>query len=507
MIVLLAGFTILYFRVLREDSQQWRNIYSMETVLVAGGLLLLWVLLGSRLRWKVRWLVFGSAVGVIGLMVALFRIHGVTGDFVPVLKLRWERSPPGTASTRVGERTDVLPSRVDATAAKLTNSFPQFMGPFRNATLPEGPRLARDWSADPPKKLWRQSIGAGWSGFAVAGHQAVTLEQHSEVELVVCYELLSGRLLWSHADNARYFTTIAGEGPRTTPSIVGDRVVTLGATGILNCLKLATGKLVWSKDIITENQSHLPGWGVAGSPLVLGDWVIVNPGGKQDRSLVAYRLNNGEFAWGRGDDEASYSSPCAATLGDVPQILIFNQHAIFGHDAMTGRVLWQYPWNASQPHVALPVALEGDRVLVSSGYGVGSELLHVTRDPAGAFTVNRLWKTNRLKAKFNNLVTRNGYVYGLDDGILACLDLATGELKWKDGRYGHGQFILLPDLLLITTENGEVVLVDPVPTERRELTKFQALTGKTWNPPAMVGDLLLVRNDQEAACYRLPVRP
>ena len=124
-----------------------------------------------------------------------------------------------------------------------------------------------------------------------------------------------------------------------------------------------------------------------------------------------------------------------------------------------------------------------------------------------ADSVNRLWKTNRFKAKFNNLVTRDGYVYGLDDGMLACLDLATGELKWKDGRYGHGQFILLRDVLLIIAENGEVVLLDPVPTERRELTKFQALDGKTWNPPAMVGDLLLVRNDQEAACYRLPVAP
>jgi outer membrane protein assembly factor BamB len=191
----------------------------------------------------------------------------------------------------------------------------------------------------------------------------------------------------------------------------------------------------------------------------------------------------------------------------VPQILIFNHHAIFGHDTTTGQVLWQHPWDSKQPHVAVPVALGGDRVLVSSGYGVGSELLQITRDETGKFNVNRLWKTNRLKAKFNNLVTRAGYVYGLDDGILACLDLATGELKWKDGRYGHGQFILVRDVLLITAENGEVVLVDPMPTERRELAKFQALDGKTWNPPAMVGDLLLVRNDQEAACYRLPVAP
>ena len=185
------------------------------------------------------------------------------------------------------------------------NSYPQFLGPDRNARLPEGPRLARDWTAQPPEKLWRRPIGAAWSGFAIVGNRAITLEQRSDEEWVVCYELLTGKVLWSHSDKARYFTTIAGEGPRTTPSISGGKVVTLGGTGILNCLDLATGKVVWRKDIIAENQSHVPEWGVAGSPLVMGDLVIVNPGGKHDRSLVAYRLSNGEFAWGGGDDNAS----------------------------------------------------------------------------------------------------------------------------------------------------------------------------------------------------------
>ncbi len=477
----------------------------METVIVAGFLLLLWVMFGSRLRWNLRWLVFGSVLGVIGLVFALFRIHGVTGDLVPVFRFRWSRPPPSPVSKSAGEATVLEP--VEATASASSDTFPQFLGPHRNATLPEGCKLAKDWIAQPPRRLWRQPIGAAWSGFAIVGHRAVTLEQHGEDEVVVCYELLTGQVLWSHADKGRYSTTIAGEGPRTTPVIVEDRVLTLGATGILNCLKLATGKRIWSKDIIEENQSHVPDWGVAGSPLVVGDLVVVNPGGNHDRSLVAYRVSDGEFAWGGGDDNASYSSPSPAVIGGVSQVLIFNRRAIFGHNASTGQVLWQHPWDSSQPHVALPVALTGDRVLVSSGYGVGSELLQIDRDPAGALRAKRLWKTNRLKSKFNNLVTLNGYVYGLDDGILACLDLATGELKWKDGRYGHGQFLLMRDALLIAAENGEIALVDPVPTQRRELTRFQALIGKTWNPPAMVQDVLLMRNDQEAACYRLPLAP
>jgi len=185
---------------------------------------------------------------------------------------------------------------------------------------------------------------------------------------------------------------------------------------------------------------------------------------------------------------------------------MFNQHAIFGHDAATGRVLWQHPWDAKQPHVALPMALAEDRVLVSSGYGVGSELLQVKPDKE-KFAAQRLLKSTRLKAKFNNPVTRGGYVYGLDDGILACLELATGELKWKDGRYGHGQFLLVRDVLLVSAENGEIVLIDLAPTQRLELARFRALDGKTWNPPALAGELLLVRNDQEAACYRLMVTP
>jgi outer membrane protein assembly factor BamB len=477
----------------------------METCVIAVALLLVWVLVLSRFRWKVRLLAFGSVVGFFVLMAVMFQIHGVTGDLVPVLKFRWKRPVVPVASVPMDQPSSV--SHAPAAVTMPTDTFPQFLGPLRNATLPDGVKLARDWTAQPPRKLWRQPIGAAWSGFAIVGNRAITLEQRGEDECVVCYNLRTGQGLWIHSDKARYFTTIAGEGPRTTPAITDDKVVTLGGTGILNCLDLATGQVIWSKNIIIENQSRMPEWGVAGSPLVLGDLVIVNPGGKPDRSLVAYRLTNGAFAWSGGDDHESYSSPCAAVLGGVLQILIFNHHAVFGHDAMTGQVLWRQPWDSSQPHVAMPVVLAGDRVLVSSGYGVGSELLQITRDQSATFKVNQLWKTNRLKAKFNNPVTHKGYVYGLDDGILACLDLATGELKWKEGRYGHGQFILVRDLLLVIAENGEVVLLDPVPTGHYELTKFRALDGKTWNPPAMVGDLLVVRNDQEAACYRLPVTP
>jgi outer membrane protein assembly factor BamB len=496
-----ATLTVGYFRCLGDYSHQQRNLRTMLTCLIAGALLWLWVLFLSRLGWKVRGLVCGAVIGLLALVAVFFEIHGVTGDLRPILKLRWR----GAAAAPVGAATSLPAARAPQIQSGLTNDFPQFMGPLRNATVLNGPKLARDWSAQPPQKLWRQPIGPAWSGFAVVGSRALTQEQRGAEEIVVCYDLFTGAVLWTHADRERYHTTIAGEGPRCTPSIVGQQVVTLGGTGLLNCLELATGRRLWSRNLFTDNEGKLGEWGAAGSPLVLDGLVIVNPGGQPGRSLVAYRLSDGQFVWGGGDDRASYSSPMPAALGGLQQVLIFNQHAIFGHDAATGRVLWRHPWDSSQPHVALPVALPGDRVLVSSGYGVGSELLHIHRGVSGQWTADLLWKTKRLKAKFNNLVTRDGHVYGLDDGILACVELATGDLKWKEGRYGHGQFILVGDLLLVTAENGDVALIEPVPTERRELTRFSAVSGKTWNPPALAGDLLLVRNDQEAACYRLAV--
>jgi outer membrane protein assembly factor BamB len=146
-----------------------------------------------------------------------------------------------------------------------------------------------------------------------------------------------------------------------------------------------------------------------------------------------------------------------------------------------------------------------NRVLVSSGYGVGSELLEVTGDPESGFAVASLWQSPRLKAKFTNVVLHEGKIYGLDDGVLVCLDPETGERCWKRGRYGHGQVLLVDDLLLVQTEEGEMVLVDPNPEELRELGRFEVLPTKAWNSPALAGSLLLVRNHEEAAVYELPL--
>jgi outer membrane protein assembly factor BamB len=220
---------------------------------------------------------------------------------------------------------------------------------------------------------------------------------------------------------------------------------------------------------------------------------------------VAYDRTTGEPRWAGGDDLSGYSSPLLTELAGVPQIVIFNRDSVAGHDPADGHLLWQHDWpSAGQPTVAQPLPLGGDRLLVSSGYGVGAKLFEIERR-SGDLEPTIVWQSPRLKAKFSQMVEHEGFVYGLDDGVLVCLDPATGERCWKRGRYGHGQILLVGDLMLVQTEDGELVLVEPVPEEHRELARLDgAVGGKGWNTMALAGDLLLIRTEQEAACYRLP---
>jgi len=519
--------------LLSEASRQDKvigTIVATGTVLV---LLLLWLVALSRLPWRVRVGGLLAFMLLVGLARGLLRIRGVTGDFVPILEWRWTvpvvvhpsvtaRLPaPGAVAPTPGAVAGAAPARVilpesrgegQETAARVapapiapsSRDYPQFLGPERNGTVP-GVRLARDWSARPPRRLWRQAIGPGWSGLAVSEASVVTQEQQGEDELVVSYELRTGAVRWRHADRARYATVIAGEGPRATPTLSGDRAYTLGATGLLNALDLRTGARIWSRNVVGENGAESPPWGKSCSPLVLDELVIVSAGGAGGKSLVAYDRETGRLAWAGGSDGSGYGSPMMAELAGRKQILIFNRGSVAAHDPKGGAVLWEHPWPSEQPNVCQPLPLPGDRVLVSAGYGIGSKVFQVVRTEEGGLKASLVWESPRLKAKFTNIVLHDGFVYGLDDGVLTCLDPTNGERRWRAGRYGHGQVVLVGDLLLVQTEEGEIVLVQPNPSSLTELGRFAALEGKTWNPPALAGAILLVRNDREAAAFEMPL--
>lgn len=475
---------------------QLRNIAILAIGLIGVLLLVVWWLAFSRAPSRLRLAMFALFLVTVGSLSAAYRVRGVTGDFIPIFEPRWQReaalATPAPTSDAALDRS----GRPD---------FPQYLGPHRNAVIDSGYVLARDWSGTPPQLLWRQPIGEAWSGFAIVGNRGVTLEQRGEDEVVVCLDVLSGKRLWEHADAAHFDSSIGGAGPRSTPTVIDGRVLTFGATGIVNCLDLATGKQIWQRNLAEDAPKGRPEWGYAGSPMVLDGNVIISAGQSHDKSLFAYNFADGKLVWRDGSQPAEYSSPCLLTLAGVPQIVMFNMLNITSHDPATGRVLWEYPWGIRQPVIAQPVPVGPDRVVFSSGYGVGAELLEIKKAADGALTPQRVWKTLNLKAKISSFIHRDGYLYGLDDGILTCIDVRDGSRKWKAGRYGHGQLLLVGELLLVTAESGEIFLLAPTPDAPNELTHFRVFNGKTWNPPALSGDLLLMRTDLEAACLRLPI--
>jgi outer membrane protein assembly factor BamB len=497
-VVVLAATASVVIWGFSDEHRQGRIADTFRVLSWASALLLLWLLLASRLPWRKRLGILGLVAVAGGIGAALVRVRGFTGDRVPILAWRW--SAPADETLAGESRSAVGPAGERAISGEA--DYPGFLGPRRDATV-KGVTLERDWGAHPPVELWRRPIGAGWSAFAVAGDFAVTQEQRGEDELVSAYDLATGEPLWTHADPVRYADPQAGIGPRATPTLHGDRVVALGATGILNVLSLRTGERLWSRDTRAQSGAEGPPWGVAASPLILEDRVIVPAGGPGGRSLVAYDLATGEIAWSGGDDPPGYGSPVRAELAGVAQLLVFNGAALSAHDPGDGRVLWRQPWPRGTENVSQPVLLPGDRVFLASGYDVGARLFEVSA-ASGSLQARTVWESRGLKAKFTNVVLHDGYLYGLDDGILVCLDPADGSRKWKRGRYGHGQVLLVDDLLLVQAESGEVVMVEPRPDAHRELGRFPALRDKTWNHPALAGDRLLVRNDREAACYRLP---
>ena len=461
-----------------------------------------WTLVFSGFRWKFRLAILGVALALASAGALSFRLD-VSGDLVPILEWRWSRPEEGLASPPASGK-----ARGEAPFLAGLEDSPQFLGPGRRAEFMM-PSLSRDWSATPPREVWRMRLGPGYSAIVVASGLAVTQEQRGANEAVSCYEAATGKLQWLHEDEARYESGIGGVGPRATPTIVNDRVVALGATGILNYLDLHSGKRIWQRNILDDAKATVLHWGMAGSPLVHGDHIIVNAGRSAGRSLIAYDRATGNILWTGGDATASYSSPMIAVFSGIPHIVILNHNSIDGHDFETGSALWSSPWPGDQQKVAQPMPLLADRLFASSGYGVGGASLKITAVDAAegrTWEVKEEWRTRRMKAKFSNMVTRSGYIYGLDDGVLACIDAGTGERVWKRGRYGHGQLVLVGDLLLVSSEPGELVLVEAVPEEHRELARFPVFTDKTWNCPTLAGQYLFVRNHREAVCLQLPVR-
>lgn len=420
--------------------------------------------------------------------------------------------PAATAATAVARSSDTAASdsaRAGA-AATTTNTDPLppepywtgLRGPLRDGHYREGPLLTTWPAALPP--VWKQLVGGGHASFAVANGRAFTIEQRGGEEVVAAYDVRNGRELWAHGWSGAFREAMGGDGPRATPTWNDAVVYALGAEGELRALREADGGSLWRANILQDAGASNLEWGMAASPLVVGDLVIVAPGGRPGRSVAAYHRLTGRPAWSALDDKASYAAPQLATIHGVGQVLIFSSSRLVSIRPEDGSVLWDFEWRGGGGagiNVAQPIVL-GDQVFISTGYGVGSAMIQVHRT-GDTWTARELWRTSRMKNQFTSSVHHEGFIYGLDEGILACIEAATGERRWKAGRYGDGQVVLASGHLVIVSDSGELALVEARPQKHSEKSRFPAIEGRTWNHPALAHGMLFIRNSNQMAAFDL----
>jgi outer membrane protein assembly factor BamB len=505
----IVGLVLVAWAVASRGLAGWPRRASMAaTIAVACGLLLLVrtdgmtsTLMGFEFHWRwtptaeQRLLAAAPPLPAAAAPIAPARVPATPSPAAPT-----PSDPP--AAPAVVEPKSAAGAGLAEESGDAAIEWPGFRGPTRDSTV-RGVRIATDWEKSPPAAMWRRPVGPGWSSFAVKGDLFYTQEQRGEEEIVACYRVSSGEPVWTHRDRVRFWESNGGAGPRATPSLDRGRVYSLGATGILNALDAASGQPIWRRDIAADSQIAVPDWGFSSSPLITGDQLIVAAAGK----LLAYDLATGSPRWSGADDGPGYSSPQLLRIGGVPQVVLLTGRGAAGVAPSDGARLWTLAVPASSLSATIvqpAVTADGD-ILVGDGEASRMRRVAAVSGPDG-WRVEERWSSNGLKPFFNDFVVHNGHAYGFDGTILSAIDVADGRRKWKGGRYGNGQLLLLADqdLLLVITEDGDLALVSATPDGFTEVApRVAAIDGKTWNHPVLAGEVLLVRNGEEMAAFRL----
>lgn len=470
-----------------------------------------WLVMSMFLPWPTRRIGLLVAILLTCGYFTLFRFEGVTGEFASKMSYRWEKTAEQkyvalrTSPVKTGE---VQKAEVPAEHPPLTvtdDDWIAFRGKDGNSVY-SGPPISEDWSSDPPKQIWKRPIGPGWGSVTIVGNLFFTQEQRGEQEIVGAFAVETGDPIWEFAENTRFEESIAGAGPRSTPLFHDGKLYTVGAKGSLNCLNAATGEKIWNTSIVDGKDVKLPDWGYSCSPIIVGNAVITMPGKPNGAAVTAFDANTGKPLWTAADGEHSYTSAQTATICGVPQVLAFTSAGLMGIAPETGKVLWTHKWPASGYARCVQPYVEEDTVVISTYFGMGARKVKLTRN-GERWEDELLWESKSIKPYYNDMVVSGGHAYGFDNNIFCCVDLATGGRKWKGGRYGCGQVLLLEkqQKLLVLSEQGDVTLLEVNPDKNVELAKFHAISGKTWNHPVLARGKLFVRNGEEMACFEVGI--
>ena len=393
--------------------------------------------------------------------------------------------------------------------------WPQWRGPNRDGVSDEV-GLLKEWPANGPKVLWKIPLGEGFSGISVSQGRVYTMFSKGNDEFIVCLDATDGREIWRFRSDKNYHEGQGGNGPRATPTIDGDLLFTISAHGKLYALDAASGQEIWSHDLQRKFGSKMPRWGFSTSPLVDGELLLVEVGGKGEKSIVAFNKNSGDVIWSSHKDKLGYSSPIAITVKGVRQIICFTGTQLVSLSPTDGTIYWQYPWKTGYDvNAATPVFIPPDKVFISSGYDKGAAVLQMRvfvspdddraateqiSENRGIVRIKEIWKNRKMKNQFASSVLYENYLYGFDNSILKCIEADTGKEQWKTRGFGKGTLILADGHLIILSDRGKLGLAEATPAGYIEKSNAKVLSGLCWTVPTLANGKLYVRNEEEMIC-------
>jgi len=419
--------------------------------------------------------------------------------------------------TKIQARTaSAAKPKVESTTPKTTakskparsgggQDWPGYLGINRNnISLETG--LLKSWPSSGPKLLWTApGVGEGFSTVAVADGKIFTMGNVGASQSIMALDLQTGKGLWQVAIGKSY-SEGNGNGPRGTPTVDGEFVYGLSATGDLACLETSAGNVVWNRNVFQDYEGGVPGWGVCESVLIDGDKVLCTPGGKKG-TVVALDKRTGKEIWTCivPGDSAGYASIVPIEVGGVKQYVQFTHGATIGVRAKDGKLLWQDNGGANGTANCSSIGFFKDMVFSSSGYGHGAAMVKLTskNDETAA---TQVYATKSMKSHHGGFVVLDGYVYGSDEGVFTCLDIKTGKPKWQDRAPGKGSVIFADGMLIVRNEGGPITLVQASPAKYTELGKFDQpeRSGKSaWAYPVVAQGKLFLRDMDKLFCYDL----